>query len=160
MSGDDAGGRRCGTGAAGWRHARRPAAGRGEGGNAAVEFALILPILMLVLTGVVQIGMMLFIHSNMLHITQEAARQVAVGAMTTTQAQTWAQGQLVDLGFDYTVNVQEAVIVDEGDSGASTQTDVTATISVPLSDVALFDPLHLLPDRNLVASSVVRQQGL
>lgn len=60
-----------------------PARKYDEGGAAAVEFALILPVLLLVLFGIVQYGYYFFAAQNGSSVAREAARKVAVGDCPT-----------------------------------------------------------------------------
>lgn len=50
-----------------------------EGGAAAVEFALVLPILALLLLGIIQFGWYFFVANNTSSVAREAARRVVVG---------------------------------------------------------------------------------
>ena len=60
--------------------------GRHQGGAAAVEFALILPVLLLVLFGIIQYGYYFFAAQNGSSVAREAARKVAVGDCPTQAA--------------------------------------------------------------------------
>ena len=51
---------------------------RGDGGQAAVELALVLPLVALVLLAVVQVGLVVRDHVLVVHAAREAARQAAV----------------------------------------------------------------------------------
>ena len=50
-------------------------------GASAVEFALVLPLLMVLLTGIIQFGWVFFIQFSMENAAREGARQLAVGAV-------------------------------------------------------------------------------
>ncbi len=66
-----------------------------QGGGVAVEAALILPVLIIVLLGFVQFGMAFFLQNNMANAAREAARRLAVGSVTVAGPGTTAQ-QVVD----------------------------------------------------------------
>lgn len=121
-----------------------------EAGAAAVEMALVLPILLFILIGIIQFGVVLFTHNNMLHVAQEASRQVAVGAKTTQEAASWIEERLIGSAANYGVAVEE-VIGAGGD-------DIVVTITLPLATAAMFDPFKILPGSLIEARAVVRQQ--
>ena len=58
---------------------------RGQEGASALEFAFVLPILLFLLTGMIDAGHIFFMQNNMLNATREAARNLAVGQITTEQ---------------------------------------------------------------------------
>ncbi len=67
------------------KHARGPAwAAKGRGGQALVEFALTLPILLIMLVGTLEVARALYIQSKLALAAERAARQ---GALTNDDAQ-------------------------------------------------------------------------
>jgi Flp pilus assembly protein TadG len=52
--------------------------GRGDGGQAAVELALVLPLVLVLLLGVVQVGLVVRDQILVVHAAREAAREAAV----------------------------------------------------------------------------------
>ena len=113
-------------------------------GVAAVEFAIVLPLLVILLTGIVQMGLMFFVQHNMVSVSQETARLVAVGELTTGEGETYADGHLIDWGMTYNISVQQ--VAD----------DIDVDISVPLSDVALVDYLGLFKTGDMTTQSSMR----
>ncbi len=103
-----------------------------------------LPVLIILLTGIIQMGLVFFAQHNMRSVSQETARLVAVGELTTDEGETYVAGHLIDWGMAYTVSVQQV-----GD-------DIVVDISVPLSDVALIDYLGLFKEGDLTAQSTMR----
>ena len=98
-------------------------------GVSVIEFALVLPFLALLFTGIIQVGGIFYVHHNMTTVAQETVRLIAVGQISTDDANTFAQARLTGWNITYTVNAQEA-----GD-------DVTVSISAPLSDASIVDIL-------------------
>jgi Flp pilus assembly protein TadG len=52
--------------------------GRGEPGQAAVEFALVLPLLVMAVLAVIQVGLVVRDHLAVIHAAREAAREASV----------------------------------------------------------------------------------
>ena len=111
-------------GAARWRRFWR-----NERGVAAVELAFILPVLVLMLSGVIQLGSLIFLQNHMSNVARDVARRVAVNDLTETQGETQIQNDLYDWGINYTVTVTLPNPLDPND------TDVVVNISAPMSDV-------------------------
>ncbi len=113
-------------------------------GVSAVEFAFVLPVLIILLTGIIQMGLTFFVQHNMVSVSQETARLVALDEMTEAQGESYANGKLISWGMTYDVDVQQV-----GD-------DIVVDISVPLSEVALIDYLGLFKTGDLSTQSSMR----
>ena len=122
-----------------------------DSGVAAIEFAFIAPILILLLTGIIQFGAVLFIQHNMGEIARESARRVAVGAMTPTQAKQFVDDELVNWGATFDIAVTVAP-----DPANPTDTDVSVVITAPMSEVALLDILGVFEGGTMRAANTMR----
>ena len=67
----------------------RPFVPRGEGGNALVEFALVLPLLMLVFAGIVDFGFLFQRYEVITNAAREGARLAVLPGYGTTDVQIW-----------------------------------------------------------------------
>ena len=101
------------------RPARRRAAGRGERGTAAVEFALVLPLVLLMTVAVLQVG--LFVKDRL--ILQDAARAGAREAAVTTQDDQVRQAT-EEAAASLDPSLMEVTITREGGSGTAVTVDV------------------------------------
>jgi Flp pilus assembly protein TadG len=126
--------------------------GRDQRGAAAVEFAFIMPILLLMFSGILQFGSVMFLENHMTNVAREASRRVAVGDLTQADAATAVQGALVNWGVTYEVSVATA------DVGGGNQ-DITVGISLPMSDAALMDVLGLFESGNLSTTVTMRMES-
>ncbi len=120
---------------------------RSERGVAAVEFALAIPIVLLVLSGIIQFGFVLFLQSHVADVARETARRVAVGEFEQAEAEQFAQDSLLNWGVTYTV----AVTFPDPD-------DVDVQISLPMSQAALIDLLGLFQSGTLAATVTAREE--
>ncbi len=136
-----------GTGAKGLR-----ALWRDRDGAAAVEFAFILPILLLLLSGIVQFGSVMFLENHMTSVARETSRRVAVGELAEADAPSAVQQALMNWGVTYDVDV------DLVDVGGGNQ-DIVVTISLPMSEAALLDVLGVFQSGNLTAVVTMRQES-
>ncbi len=126
-----------------WRDAR---------GVAAVEFAFVVPVLVLILTGIIQLGLLLFLHGNMGDVARDTARRLAVGELTAANAPSYAEGQLVNWGGTFTVTPTMPNPADPNDR------DIIVQISVPIADVSLVDIVGVFQTGNMTAASTMRQE--
>ena len=77
---------------------------RSDSGAAGIEFALIVPVFVIIITGLIQFGAIFFLQSNMSNAAREAARSLAVGQISTAnEAQDVVEETLVDWGVNFTV---------------------------------------------------------
>lgn len=123
---------------------------RSRSGAAAVEFALVLPIFLMLLFGIIQFGSVLFLHNNMVNAAREAVRRMSVdSSFTAAQAEAYAQNYLSDwnLNFSFPSTVAQP--------GAP---DVSMQITVPTAEAALVNFPIAWPG-NLVAEVSMRPEG-
>ncbi len=125
---------------------------RDEAGAAAVEFAMILPILVLMLTGIIQVGMLMFVQNQMTNVARETSRRIAVGELTNAAAQQYARDSLVFPSANF------AVVITGPDPASPNPKDITVDIRVPFSEVSLVDIAGLFQSGNLRASVTMRQE--
>ncbi len=117
-----------------------------ESGVAAVEFAVIAPIGIALLAGIIQFGFALFIESHMAGVARDTARRFAVGASDQSEAVQFAQDSLLNWGVTYTVTVTPPDPSDPSD------VDVNVLISLPRSSVAIIDMAGLFQSGTLTTS--------
>ncbi len=125
---------------------------RDRDGAAAVEFAFVLPILLLLFSGIVQFGSVMFLENHMTNVARETSRRVAVGELTQADAAKSAQQALVNWGVNYTVSV---ATVDAGGGND----DITVAITLPMAEAALMDVLGVFQSGNLTAAVTMRQES-
>ena len=125
---------------------------RDRDGTAAVEFAFIMPILLMLFSGIVQFGSIMFLENHMTNVARETSRRVAVGELTLADAPSSVQQALVNWGVTYEVSVAAT------DVGGGNQ-DITVAISLPMAEAALMDVLGVFQSGNLTAAVTMRQEG-
>lgn len=119
-------------------------------GVSAVEFAFVLPIVVMLLGGIFQFGFALFMQGHMSEVAREVSRRVAVGELTQSEAVSYAQGSLINPGVVYNVAVTLPDPSDPADR------DVQVSISAPLKDISPIDILGLFQNDDL-STSVTRR---
>ena len=108
---------------------------RGDGGQASVELALVLPLVMMLLLAVVQIGLLVRDQILVVHAAREAVREAAVDpAADAPRRAALASSTLADARLTVTTTGRGAV-------GSRVRVEVAyrATTGVPLLGAALGD---------------------
>ncbi len=156
----------------GGQNLRRPRALAGrvrsaQGGATAVEMALVAPVLIIILLGIVQFGTAFFLQNNMVNAAREAARRMAVGEATVsaTTACPNEAGSAQRVACDYLSGwggMTFTVTACDPDNPNATlcpgARDVSVVISVPRSQVALGDILGLFETGELEPFATLRQE--
>ncbi|TNE56583.1 MAG: pilus assembly protein [Alphaproteobacteria bacterium] len=119
---------------------------RNQKGAAMVEAALVVPLLIFIFASIGQFGFLFAANSNMVDVVRETARTMAVGEITSSEANAFAQARLI-YPLTYTVTAT-------GNSGGGK--DVTVTISAPYSEVAFLDIFGVFGDGNLSNTLTMR----
>ncbi len=142
---------------------------RDERGVAAMEFALVLPVLGFLLLESIQIGYAFFVQNNMTNAAREAARATAVesvivGGATSCPAtggttEGIACGFLAEMGgMTFTL-----AACDPGNPDATLcpgADDVTVRVTIPRTQLALADIFGLFDSGTMDAQVTMRKEGL
>lgn len=113
-------------------------------GNALIETAISLPLLIVILTGIIDLGYLFSVSNSMQTVASETARLIAIRRITTSEAPAYAQSRLMRVNGTYTVATSQ--------SGS----DVTVAIALPQRNAALIDVLGMFATGNLNASTTMR----
>lgn len=119
--------------------------GTGDEGQAAVELALVLPLVALLLLALVQVGLVVRDQILVIHAAREAAREAAVDGGPDVAARAAAASSTLDPG---------RITVDAGDRGGpGSRVKVRVSYRAP-TDVPLVG--GAIPDITLEASATMR----
>lgn len=97
-------------------------------GSAAVEFAIIFPILAMMLMGILEFGLIFFTYSTSQQVTWDVSRQIATNRLPATQA----RQALLDRMPAWVRARQDVVVAVSSTNGQSTLTiDIPAAAATP-----------------------------
>ncbi len=128
---------------------------RSESGASAVEFALLLPVLMMVLFGIIEFGFALYQQAVLTNASREGARLgivQAVPAITTAQINAAIDNYLAPTGIN-PANVARIIT-----PGAVTGAPVTVSLTLPYTFMVLPSLTSVAPQINLTAYTVMRHE--
>ena len=126
---------------------------RRKDGSVAVEFAILLPVLLLFMFGVIQFGFIMYVQNDMMNAAREAARRLAVDDTTTeAEAQTIADNYLTNWPLTFTIAAEDTTTT--GDDF------VRVSITTPMSDAAVVtDIIGAFVGKTISAEVVMREEG-
>ncbi len=134
-----------------------------ESGANAVEFALVILVMIPMILAILEFGIMLFTYNNMVQAARESSRILAKENTTETEAIAIANTQLGFSGLTFTVTACTPVIELGGGPPCTAPldpaTDVSVTITVPLSQASLVDILGLFVTGDLEATVTMRKES-
>ena len=122
---------------------------RGADGGIALELALIGPLLLLIVVGVIQFASLYLLQSHMFQVARETARSLVESEIDQSGAQTYAEARLLDWGITYTVTVIPP--------NPPIHSDYEVRISAPLADASPLDLFGLFQTGTLDAGAVMQQ---
>ena len=106
-----------------------------DAGASAVEFALIIPFLLMLAGGIVEMTNLFFVRSELNEIVRDATRRFAVDALTQDETRQYVADQVAEA-----TNAQGEITVSESaEQGADDTTDVTVSLDIPVQDILIFD---------------------
>jgi Flp pilus assembly protein TadG len=119
----------------------------------AVEMALVLPLLLIVLVGSIQYGAIFYLKNNMISAAREGARVMAIKDATAAQGQQAALKYLA--GWSLIFNITSHV----PPSGSTVDHDVWVDIKTPFSAAApMLNAFNLVPAGDVHARATMRKE--
>jgi Flp pilus assembly protein TadG len=118
-------------------------------GGSLIEFALVLPIFLIVTLAIVELATVLFVRHSMLNAARDAVRSLAIGELDSAGAIDLASQRLATTSIGFSVTT-----TPDSDSGL----DRWVQISAPMSDAALGDPLAILGGGDLTVRVTMRKE--
>jgi len=115
-------------------------------GVSAVEFAFVVPIVILLMGGIFQFGFALFMQGHISEVARETSRYVAVGEFNESEARSFAESSLINPGVTYNIDI---TLPDPNDPSDRT---VEVSITAPLAQLSPIDILGLFEDSELTAT--------
>ena len=128
---------------------------RSESGASAVEFALLLPVLMMILFGTIEFGLALYRQSILTNASREGARLgivQSIPAITTTAINAAIDNYLTAAGIPPGTVTRTIV------AGGATGTPVTVTLNLPYTYAVLPGLTSIAPTITLTAQTVMRHE--
>ena len=125
---------------------------RWRSGTVAIEMAFVVPILVMFIASAIQFGSLFFLQNKMTDAARAAARALALGDASASEAQQVALGRLAGWAMSFTVQTQEPDPNDPADH------DVIVEVTVPMSQATLVDILNLFGTGDMTASVTMRRE--
>ena len=128
---------------------------RSESGASAVEFALLLPLLMMIVFGIIEFGLALYQQAILTNASREGARLgivQSVPAITTGQINATINNYLTAANINPS-NVGRTIV-----AGGVTGTPVQVTLTLPYNFKVLSGLTSVVPTINLTAVTVMRHE--
>ena len=136
----------------------RPTGRRPRPGAAAVEFAVVLPVLLVFLLGMVEIGRAIMVSQVLSHAARSGARLGVLDTSTTAAVRSDVERRLADAGVKgATVSVLVGGSAGEV-KGATTGTEVAVRITVPYADVSWLSGSRHLAGKSLSGRCAMRHE--
>lgn len=124
-------------------------------GAAAVEFALVAPVLLLLLFGMVEVGNYLRATQMMTNISRDAAREASAEGTTPAGYRKYLDDLFEKMGVE---GLPIQVVLDPSDPRAPAGTPVRATASIGFRDFHWYPPF-MLRGAKVKAATVMRKEG-
>lgn len=122
-------------------------------GAAAVEFALVAPVFVLLIFGIIEFGRAMMVQQILVNASREGARRAVLDGATADAV----RQSVVDYLQKSSVKVpSENVLVSPDPGTARNNQEISVSVSVPFADVSLVPPF--IYDGDLRANTTMRSE--
>lgn len=125
-------------------------------GAAVVEFAIIAPIFILLLFGIIEFGRMVMVQQLLTNASREGARKAILDGATTAEVTMIVQDYL----NNSSIQNASVTVAPDPPSDAAFGDPVTVSVSVPFSQVSWLPSPMYLGGTTLSASTVMRRESV
>jgi len=130
---------------------------RKQRGAAEVEFAVVAPVFVLLLFGMIEYGRMVMVQQMLTNATREGARRAVLDGTTTNDVRTTVKDYLSSGGI--TVSDSD-ITVSPDPTTASSGDAITVSLQIPFSSVSWLPSPMFLGSTNMNAASVMRRESV
>ena len=135
---------------------------KSDRGVAALEFALVFPLFMMILFAIIQFGFVFFVWNDMGNAAREATRRLSVDdTITEAQAANVAKTWLATWPGTFTVKACRIAATTSDPAGCTGIDTVTVTVTAPVNEVSLVGPIAFdfgFPDLRVFVA--MRKEGI
>lgn len=124
-------------------------------GAAAVEFAVVLPVFVILVFGMIEYGRMVMVQQVITNASREGARKAVLDGATTSSVQTAVTSYLTSAK----VNGGSAAVSPDPTTAASGD-PITVTVNIPFSAVSWLPSPMYLGGKTLSASTTMRRESV
>lgn len=144
-----------------WRQGRLldPARFRGESGAAAVEFALVAPILLVALIGILTYGIYFGVASSVQQLATDAARASVAGLNDQERADIARQHVSVESPSYILIDSRRVTVAADAVSGNPNLFQVAVRYDASGLPIYVFEKLVPMPPRTITRTSVIHRGG-
>jgi Flp pilus assembly protein TadG len=123
-------------------------------GAAVVELAVVLPLFLLLVLGMIEFGRMLMVQQILTNASREGARRAVLDKATTSEITTAVNQYLANSG----INGATVTVSPNPPSSAAYGEPVSVTVSVPFREVSWLPSPIFLGGRVLTATTAMRRE--
>jgi Flp pilus assembly protein TadG len=132
-----------------------PAAGRpARAGAAAVEFAVVVPVLILIVFGMIEFSRVMMVEQILTNAAREGARKGSLPGTTTSDVTTAVSNYMTNSGLS-----GQTTTVSPDPSTANPGDAITVTVSIPFNNVSWLPVPMFLGGKTLSASVVMAKES-
>lgn len=129
---------------------------RNRRGAAAVEFAVILPVFVLLIFGMIEYGRMVMVQQVITNASREGARKAVLDGATTAQVETVVEEYLAS----GSIGGATVTVTPDPPSSAESGDPVTVAVSVPFNEVSWLPSPMYLGGKTLTATTAMRRETM
>ena len=124
-------------------------------GAAVVEFALVVPVFVALLFGMIEFGRMVMVQQVLTNASREGARQAVLDGTTPADITSTVNSYLLSAG----ISGATITMNPNPPSGAANGVPVTITVSIPFTQVSWLSTPMYLNGQTLQAATVMRREA-
>jgi Flp pilus assembly protein TadG len=124
-------------------------------GAAAVEFAIVLPVFVILVFGMIEYGRMVMVQQVITNASREGARKAVLDGATTSSVQSAVTSYLTSAKIS-----GGSATVSPNPTSAAAGDPVTVTVSIPFSAVSWLPSPMYLGGKTLSASTTMRRESV
>ena len=126
-------------------------------GAATVEFAIVAPVFVMLVFGMIEYGRMVMVQQIITNASREGARKAVLDGSTATDVQNTVMSYMSGGGI--TIASGNVTVTPNPPSGAASGDPVTVTVALPFTQVSWLPSPMFLGSRSMTSTTVMRREA-